>query len=138
MRVTGLEPGTEYTLEVEGVPAGPYLPASFRTLERPSGRLLATIATANDVHFGETECGRLGPPHEEIGPLCQSADGEPPYPETMNRAVVNEMRALDPRCGGREGRSHRSGERRRVRRVPGGIRGRSAIGCTTCAATTTR
>jgi len=96
VRVTGLEPGTEYTLEVEGVPAGPYLPASFRTLERPSGRLLATIATANDVHFGETECGRLGPPHVEIGPLCQSADGEPPYPETMNRAVVNEIGALDP------------------------------------------
>jgi 3',5'-cyclic AMP phosphodiesterase CpdA len=65
-------------------------------LAQPAGRLLATLATANDVHFGEKECGHLGPPHDDIGPFFQSPPGEPPYPETMNRAVVSEMRALDP------------------------------------------
>ena len=58
--------------------------------------MLATLATANDVHFGETECGHLGPPHEDIGPFFASAPGEPPYPEVMNGAVIEEMQALDP------------------------------------------
>jgi 3',5'-cyclic-AMP phosphodiesterase len=95
-RVTGLEPATDYDLEVDGATPGTYLPPSFRTLERPAGRPVAVIATANDVHFGEVECGHLGPPHEDIGPIFSSAPGDPPYPETMSRAVVQEMRALDP------------------------------------------
>jgi Icc protein len=95
-RITGLQPGTDYDLEVDGATPGAYLPSSFRTLERPSGRPVAVIATANDVHFGEIECGHLGPPHEDIGPIFSSAAGEPPYPETMSRAVVQEMRVLDP------------------------------------------
>ena len=56
--VTGLAPGTEYTLEVSDVEPHPYLPTTVRTLASPRGRLLATVATANDVHFGETVCGR--------------------------------------------------------------------------------
>jgi 3',5'-cyclic-AMP phosphodiesterase len=96
VRLAGLEPDTEYTLEVEGVEPDGALPARFRTLARPSGRLLATIATANDVHFGETECGHLGPPHEDIGPFFGVTPGEPPYPEVMNGAVIAEMQALDP------------------------------------------
>ena len=47
LRHDGLEPDTEY--ELEGV--------AFRTLPRPPGERLATFATVNDVHFGETECG---------------------------------------------------------------------------------
>ncbi len=69
VRCDGLDPDTTYDLEVEGAAPGEYLPASVRTLARPVGRLLATIATANDVHFGETECGHLGFPHEDIGPF---------------------------------------------------------------------
>jgi 3',5'-cyclic-AMP phosphodiesterase len=97
-RVTGLEPDTAYELEVEGAaPDGRWLPAQVRTLERPRGRLLATIATANDVHFGETECGKTGDPATDaIGPVLSSAPGDPPYPETMNGAIVDEMRVLDP------------------------------------------
>jgi 3',5'-cyclic AMP phosphodiesterase CpdA len=58
---------------------------------------VATIATANDVHFGEVECGRTGDPEADaVGPILRSAPGEPPYPETMNRAVVAEIEALDP------------------------------------------
>jgi predicted phosphodiesterase len=94
--LAGLEPDTEYGLAVEGVEPDGALPARFRTLARPAGRLLATIATANDVHFGETECGHLGPPHEDIGPFFAVTPGEPPYPEVMNGAVIEEMQALDP------------------------------------------
>jgi len=96
-RVTDLAPGTEYTLMVDGATPDGWLPPRFTTLDRPSGRLLATIATANDVHFGEVECGRIGDlGEEELGPILRSAPGEPPYPEVMNGAVIGEMRALDP------------------------------------------
>jgi hypothetical protein len=97
-RVGGLDAGTTYELEVEGaVPDGRWLPTHVRTLEQPRGRLLATVATANDVHFGETECGKTGEPATDaIGPILRSARGEPPYPEVMNGAVVDEMLALDP------------------------------------------
>ena len=96
-RVDGLEPGTEYKLDVDGAAPSAWLPTSFTTLERPSGRLLATIATANDVHFGEVECGRIGDLGEtELGPILRADPGDPPYPEVMNRAVIDEMRALDP------------------------------------------
>ena len=96
-RLTGLEPATTYPLAVDGVDHDEYFPAELTTLARPPGRLRATIATANDVHFGETECGRLGNAlEEELGPVFHSDPGEPPYPETMNRAAVVEMAALDP------------------------------------------
>ena len=97
-RIGGLEPDTVHDLEVEGaVPDDRWLPAQVRTLAQPRGRLLATVATANDVHFGETECGKTGDPATDaIGPVLSSAPGEPPYPEMMNGAVVDEMLALDP------------------------------------------
>jgi predicted phosphodiesterase len=46
------------------------------------------------VHFGETECGVIE--GAELGPILTSAPGEPPYPETMNRAAVSEIAATDP------------------------------------------
>lgn len=94
--VRGLQPETEYSLAVEGVPPGGPLPATFTTLARPGGWMLATFTTVNDVHFGEQECGHLGPPHEDIGPFFASPPGAPPYIETMNAAVIDEMRALRP------------------------------------------
>ena len=99
-RVTDLEPATEYDLDVEGaeVPGGlPYLPTTVTTLERPGGRLLATVATVNDVHFGEIECGLLeGWGAELSGPVFTSEPGEDPYPEMMNGAAIDEIEALDP------------------------------------------
>ncbi len=95
--VDGLEPDSEVELVVDDAPPGRFLPTVVRTLARPPGRLLATIATANDTHFGEVECGRTGDPATDaIGPILRADPGDPPYPETMNRAVVGEMRALDP------------------------------------------
>jgi len=96
VRVTGLEADAEHVLAVEGVEPTAVLPATFRTLDRPPGALLATFATANDVHFGEVSCGHLGPPHEDIGPFFSVPADAPPYPETMNGAVIDEIRALGP------------------------------------------
>ena len=96
-RIAGLEPDTEYSLDVEGAPPDRWLPARVRTLARPPGRLLATIATANDVHFGETECGKTGDAATDaIGPVLRASPDATPYPELMNGAVVDEMLALDP------------------------------------------
>ncbi len=67
-RVTGLEPDTPYALKIDGAESSELLPAEVRTLARPPGRLLATVGTVNDVHFGEVECGRLGE-GEQLGPL---------------------------------------------------------------------
>ncbi len=95
--VRGLQPDTPYPLAVDGASPAQFLPDRVRTLARPSGRLLATVATANDTHLGEVQAGRTGDPATDaIGPILSSAPGDPPYPETMNRAVVAEMQALDP------------------------------------------
>lgn len=96
--VTGLEPATHYPVEVEGAPPDPeHLPANVTTLERPGGRLLSTVITVNDVHFGEIECGRIGDiDPAELGPIVRAAPGEPPYPEVMNRAAIAEIDARDP------------------------------------------
>jgi 3',5'-cyclic-AMP phosphodiesterase len=79
----GLAPDTAYDLEGESV----------RTLRRP-GERLATFATVNDVHFGETECGVIE--GLDIGPILSAGEGEPPYPEMMNRSAIEEIKALDP------------------------------------------
>ena len=81
-RWTDLRPGTEHDLG--GLAA--------RTLDRPPGERLATVATANDVHFGETVCGVVE--GTDVGPVFRSEPGEPPYPELMNGAAVAEMGAL--------------------------------------------
>jgi Icc protein len=83
-RHEGLNPDTEYTFGGETV----------RTLPRPPGERLATLATVNDVHFGETECGVID--GTELGPVLHSEPGEPPYPETMNRAATREIAAIHP------------------------------------------
>ncbi|HEX5614732.1 MAG TPA: metallophosphoesterase [Acidimicrobiia bacterium] len=95
LRVTGLEPATTYPLDLDGVAPSALLPATVTTLAEPPGRHVGTVATVNDVHFGERECGKLGTP-EEIGPVFSVAPGEEPYPDVMNRGAIAEMRALDP------------------------------------------
>jgi predicted phosphodiesterase len=79
--VTGLEPDREY--ERRGL--------MFRTLGRPSGALRARFGTVNDVHFGEVEAGRVD--DHPMGPIVRVPPGAEPYPETMNRAAVAELRA---------------------------------------------
>jgi predicted phosphodiesterase len=96
-RVTGLEPGTEYPLSVDGADHDAWLPASVRTLVQPPGALVATVATVNDVHFGEVYCGLTGDPATDaVGPILTALPGEPPYPDVMGEAAVAEITDLDP------------------------------------------
>ena len=84
IRIENLEPGTEHTEHDH----------TFRTLTAPAGRLLSTLATVNDVHFGETECGRID--DNPNGPIMRPEPGEQPYPLTMNKGAVAEISALNP------------------------------------------
>ncbi|MGI9021720.1 MAG: metallophosphoesterase family protein [Acidimicrobiales bacterium] len=84
VRHDGLEPATAYHLE--GL--------DIETLPRPPGERLATVATVNDVHFGETVCGVLQ--GVDLGPPMRSEPGEAPYPETMNGAAAREIAAHRP------------------------------------------
>jgi predicted phosphodiesterase len=79
-----LTPGTDQ--EVGGL--------VVRTLRRPGGERLATLATVNDLHFGETTCGVLD--GLDLGPPLRVEQGEPPYPEVMNSAAVTEIAAAGP------------------------------------------
>jgi predicted phosphodiesterase len=83
-RYEGLEPDTVH--ELDGF--------AFRTLARPGGELLCRFATVNDVHFGETVCGMIE--GLDMGPIFSSAEGEPPYPETMNAGAIAEISGIDP------------------------------------------
>lgn len=66
----------------------------FRTLPRPAGERLATVATVNDLHFGETSCGEIE--GLDLQPVLHSEPGEDPYPEVMNRGAVAEIADLSP------------------------------------------
>ena len=69
----------------------PFDGREVRTLARPPGELLCRFATVNDVHFGEIECGRID--DDPQGPVLRIAEGEAPYPETMNRGAAGEIEA---------------------------------------------
>jgi 3',5'-cyclic AMP phosphodiesterase CpdA len=84
VRVDGLAPDEEAT--AEGL--------TFRTLPRPPGDRLATVATVNDLHLGEEECGRYD--GLDLGPVLRVEPGEAPYPETMARAAAAEVAAGRP------------------------------------------
>lgn len=66
---------------------------TFRTLPR-LGEHLATFATVNDVHFGETECGIVD--GLDMEPVFSIEPGDDPYPEVMNGGAIAEMAAVDP------------------------------------------
>lgn len=65
-----------------------------RTLPRPEGELLAVVTTANDVHFGEVEAGRIDDLTD--GPIRRADPGAPPYPDLMNAAAVADMATVTP------------------------------------------
>jgi len=66
---------------------------AFTTLPR-TGERLATLATVNDVHFGETVCGLVD--GTDVGPVFSAEPGDDPYPDVMNRGAVAEIEAFDP------------------------------------------
>ena len=109
-----------------------------RTLERPAGELLCRFATVNDVHFGETECGRISDISDAVGYLTaggadaqgmsdakdrlqalfdrlgpalelSSPEGTTPYPELMSPRGCHRDRRHRPGGGRRQGRPHSLG-----------------------------
>jgi 3',5'-cyclic-AMP phosphodiesterase len=79
----GLRPDTDHTYDGH----------EFRTFP-DLGERLTTVATVNDVHFGETVCGVLE--GYDGGPTFQAEPGEDPYPDVMNRAVIADIQAVEP------------------------------------------
>lgn len=80
-REDGLLPRTEYERRGMVFTTGPTI-----------GERLARICTTNDVHFGETECGKFGG-----GPAqFWSLPGERPYPTVMNESVVMDIAHMEP------------------------------------------
>jgi Icc protein len=84
LRHDGLEPDTTYEFH----------DVIVHTLPRPGGALLSVFATANDVHFGETDCGVIG--GVDAGPVMRAEPGEEPYPVVMNRSVIADIAAIAP------------------------------------------
>lgn len=81
----------------DGLPAASTLTfdgLTVTTLPRP-GEHLATLTTTNDVHFGESECGRVGDAPDQ-GPVFRVPSGAEPYPTMMSRLAIKEMAELDP------------------------------------------
>ncbi len=79
----GLTPDTDYSFD--GI--------DLRTMP-DLGERLATFATVNDVHFGETICGILE--GYDGGPTFSADEGDDPYPEVMNRSVIADIEAIAP------------------------------------------
>jgi len=84
VRLENLRPAS--THDVRGV--------EVRTLPRPAGELLCRFATANDLHFGEVDCGSVD--NQLGGPIQRAAEGEPPYAEMMNRDAALEIASIEP------------------------------------------
>ncbi len=82
-RLSDLPPDT--VVDTDGI--------NTRTLPR-FGELLCRIATVNDVHFGETEAGRIGDSDE--WPTFSVPEGAEPYPSVMNRSAVHDIARWDP------------------------------------------
>ncbi|MGI5218138.1 metallophosphoesterase [Nocardia sp. CA-290969] len=106
VEVHGLEPGRPYWLEARsrGVRALTGSPTSwwnddqrheFRTLTPPPGRLVRTLALANDVHFGEEVSGELVP---GVPTGVRQEPGMAPYPAVMLDALLGDVRAPDRRA----------------------------------------
>ncbi|NUP29540.1 MAG: metallophosphoesterase family protein [Nocardia sp.] len=105
-QIDGLEPGRTYLFEARsagaratpaisvatGLPGTPETTGSFTTLVPPPGRLLRTVALANDIHYGETLSGLVA---GGLPPGISQEPGLPPYPEVMFDAVLDDLRRPD-------------------------------------------
>ncbi|MEV0063226.1 metallophosphoesterase [Nocardia sp. NPDC050718] len=99
--VRGLEPGRRYrfTAHSDGVravagrtwvtrrPGTPEVTGVVRTAPPPPGRLLRTIALANDLHWGEDRSGLIV---AGLPPGLRHDDGH--YPEVMADALLHDLR----------------------------------------------
>jgi len=103
VRIEGLAPGTSYRVAIEagGVQAEPddYFPERFETLAETAGKPVATLATLNDLHFGEPRFGGTLTEDHEYGdeaegfPAVRAEDTEVPYWRFMNEDAIADINA---------------------------------------------
>ena len=104
LRLDGLEPDTDYRIEIEVEGADPperdaYFPETARTLPAPRGARTASFATLNDLHFGEMRFGGQLTDDFEYGdeapghPVVRGEDTEVPYWKAMNEDAIAEINA---------------------------------------------
>ncbi|MBH0776808.1 metallophosphoesterase [Nocardia bovistercoris] len=103
VEISGLEPGRRYWFEARsnGVRAVSGVTLrwwndeqrhEFRTLTPPPGRLLRTLALANDLHYGEEVSGQI---LAVLPTGVRQEPGMPPYPAVMLDALLADVRAPD-------------------------------------------
>ena len=87
--VDDLVPGMRYRYELlsggRRVPQSRANPGRFRTLDPPSGELLATIAVLNDMHVGERCSGTIQNVGDQSVPPCFTGDD---YAYRMTRSAI--------------------------------------------------
>ncbi|HZR84109.1 MAG TPA: metallophosphoesterase [Candidatus Binatia bacterium] len=109
VRVDGLSPGTTQRLEIvpgaRGSAAGdaaspdPYFPGDVTTLPAPTAKEVASFATLNDLHFGESRFGGTLLPGGDYGdpapgfPEVHESEGDVPYWLAMNEDAVADINA---------------------------------------------
>ncbi len=105
VRIESLEPSTSYRIEIAvagAAAAAPsrYFPESVETLPGTSARQVASIASLNDLHFGEPRFGGsidadgdYGPATAEF-PDVKESDDDVPYWLAMNEDAVTDINAL--------------------------------------------
>ncbi|MEV6325937.1 metallophosphoesterase [Nocardia sp. NPDC051787] len=103
VEVTGLEPGRRYRLEARSRGTRAVSGSTmrwwndeqnheFHTLTPPPGRLLRTIALANDPHFGEEVSGQIV---DALPTGVRQEPGMAPYPVVMLEALLTDVREPD-------------------------------------------
>jgi hypothetical protein len=112
VRIEGLEPATDYAIEIEAAGASAevdaeanrYFTGSARTHDAPAATQVASFATMNDLHFGEARIGGTLTDDHEYGepapgfPVISDADYDLPYAEFMNADAVAAINDLDVDC----------------------------------------
>ena len=108
VRLDGLEPATEYEIEIRSGDAcaehGRYFSGKAITHAAPSSAEVASFATLNDLHFGETRMGGKLTDDHEYGaaapgfPVVSAAAYDTPYAEFMNADAIETINRLDVDC----------------------------------------
>jgi predicted phosphodiesterase len=106
VRIEDLASDTEFRVEIAtrgGARAshGRYFQGTARTLPAPAAREVASFATLNDLHFGESRIGGMLTEDHEYGEATpefiaiDDADYDTPYAEFMNADAIAEINRLE-------------------------------------------
>jgi Icc protein len=101
LRVEGLEPGSSHRVEIlcgdASAEHDAFFPESVETHSAPPAAQVASFATLNDLHFGETRFGGVLRDDGEYGgdrpgwDLVSESDGDEPYWRMMNDEAIADI-----------------------------------------------